>query len=220
MAKKKKDRKARRLQRKSIAFNNLMNQKEKEPLTPKRTSSHKKEQEQEKGKVEETMHNLIPRDLKIEYDKSTKQNVIIDANTGEVVDKVTLNGYDYDDDYKKEYKEFKDEFFKGKINDDYTYSESVIASFFDYIKDIPHKIRIRVEHLVIKARVEQGVESVAYALHQCEDLWDICVRHKFSSDDVLSDFATQFLNYLPEASTQWIKDTMDEFEFHEGINDY
>lgn len=220
MAKKKKNRKARRLHRKSLENNQLFKQQEKETLTPKRTSNHKKEQEQEKEKVVGTMGDLIPKKLRIEYDKNTKQNIIIDTETGEVLDKVKPNGYDYDDDYKERYKNFHSEFFEDAKYQDYSYAEGVISSFFDYIKDVPHAIRIRVEQLVLKAKTEQGAEQVAYSLNHCEELWDICVRHKFASDDIIADFATQFLNYLPEASTQWIKDTMDDFEFHEGINDF
>jgi hypothetical protein len=220
MAKKKKNRKARRLHRKSLVNNKPINQEEKEPLTPKRTSNNKKVQEQEKGKVEQTMGDLIPRNLKVEYDKTTNKNIIIDTETGVVLDKVKPNGYNYDDEYKETYKNFHSDFFEDAKWQDYSYAEAVISSFYDYIKDIPHAIRIRVQQLVLKAKTEQGAEQVAYALSKCEDLWDICVRHKFASDDIIADFATQFLNYLPEASTQWVKDTMDEFEFHEGINDY
>lgn len=220
MAKKKKNRKARRLHRKSLENSKLLKQQEQEPLAPKRTSNHKTVQEQEKEKEVKQMDNLIPRNLKVEYDKKTNKNIIIDTETGEVLDKVELNGYDYDDDYKEEYKKFHSEFFEDVKYQDYSYAEGVISSFFDYIKDIPHAIRLRVEQLVLKAKIEQGADQVAYALNHCEDLWDICVRHKFASDDIISDFATQFLNHLPNASTQWVKDAMDIMEYHEGIYDF
>lgn len=220
MAKKKKNRKARRLHRKSLENSKLLKQQEQEPLTPKRTSNHKKVQEQEKEKEVKQMDNLIPRNLKVEYDKETNKNIIIDTETGVVLDKVELNGYDYDDGYKEEYKKFHSEFFEDAKYQDYSYADGVISSFFDYLKDVPHAIRIRVQQLVLKAKTEQGAEQVAYALNHCEDLWDICVRHKFASDDIIADFATQFLNYLPNASTQWVKDTMEEFEYHEGINEF
>ena len=150
-----------------------------------------------------------------------KQNTIqeIDGETGDIltIDVDTSKIVDIKKGTKTQQKrvEKQKENNKQNYNSEYFKSSGIIAGFKMELNNIPPRIASKVNDLLYKVELEIGAEELAYALEQqTESILDICIRLAYDSDSVISEFSTSLLNYLPNASEQWKKDTMEEWEMY------
>lgn len=144
-----------------------------------------------------------------EIDSETGDILTIDVDTSKIVDikKGTKS--------KQKRIEKQKENNKQNYNSEYFKSSGIIAGFKMELNNIPPRIASKVNDLLYKVELEIGAEELAYALEQqTESILDICIRLAYDSDSVISEFSTSLLNYLPNASEQWKKDTMEEWEMY------
>ena len=144
-----------------------------------------------------------------EIDNETDDILTIDVDSSKVVDikKGTKS--------KQKRVEKQKENNKQNYNSEYFKSSGIIAGFKMELNNIPPRIASKINDLLYKVELEIGAEELAYALEQqTESILDICIRLAYDSDSVISEFSTSLLNYLPNASEQWKKDTMEEWEMY------
>lgn len=144
-----------------------------------------------------------------EIDNETGDILSIDVDTGEVVDikKGTKS--------KQKRVEKQKENNKQNYNSDYFKSNGIIGGFKLELNNIPSRIASKINDLLYKVELEIGTEELAYSLEQqSESILEICIRLAYDSDSVLEEFSSSLLNYLPNASEQWKKDTMEEWEMY------
>lgn len=217
----KKNRKQKRLKRKNNKLNNIkkVSQQSVQTSTPKGTRITKQEKGIENTNIKNDDNNLMPRNIIMEYDENTDETNIIDTETGELLDTFNNKRYTHNNEYRSEYRKFHEQFFENTMEGNLTFANVVIDTFYQDIQKLPKPILRRINNLFNQVAIEQGADQLAYALLSCEDIWEISKSLEFASDKVAQEFSTQFLNYLPQASDRWIKDTMEEFEYNEGIYD-
>lgn len=150
-----------------------------------------------------------------------KQNTIkeIDSETGDIltIDVDTSKVVDIKKGTKSKQKriEKQKENNKQNYNSEYFKSSGIIAGFKMELNNIPPRIASKINDLLYKVELEIGTEELAYALEQqTESILEICIRLAYDSGAVLQEFSTSLLNYLPNASEQWKKDTMEEWEMY------
>ena len=144
-----------------------------------------------------------------EIDNESGDILTIDVDSGEVVDikKGTKS--------KQKRVEKQKEINKQNYNSDYFKSNGIIGGFKLELNNIPSRIATKINDLLYKVELEIGAEELAYSLEQqTESILEICIRLAYDSDAVLQEFSTSLLNYLPNASEQWKKDTMEEWEMY------
>lgn len=144
-----------------------------------------------------------------EIDSETGDILTIDVDTSKIVDikKGTKS--------KQKRIEKQKENNKQNYNSEYFKSSGIIAGFKMELNNIPPRIASKVNDLLYKVELEIGTEELAYALEQqTESILEICIRLAYDSDSVISEFSSSLLNYLPNASEQWKKDTMEEWEMY------
>lgn len=144
-----------------------------------------------------------------EIDNETGDILSIDVDTGEVVDikKGTKS--------KQKRVEKQKENNKQNYNSEYFKSSGIIAGFKMELNNIPPRIASKINDLLYKVELEIGTEELAFALEQqTESILEICIRLAYDSGAVLQELSTSLLNYLPNASEQWKKDTMEEWEMY------
>ena len=175
--------------------------------------------------IQKTSNTDNNNEININTDKKlidkNKENTIreIDSETGDIltIDVDTSKVVDIKKGTKSKQKriEKQKETNKEKYNSDYFKSNGIIAGFKMELNNIPPRIASKVNDLLYKVELEIGAEELAYALEQqTESILDICIRLAYDSDSVISEFSTSLLNYLPNASEQWKKDTMEEWEMY------
>lgn len=144
-----------------------------------------------------------------EIDNETGDILTIDVDTGEVVDikKGTKSEQNRIEEEKENNKE--------NYNSDYFKSNGIIGGFKIELNNIPYRIASKINDLLYKVELEIGTEELAFALEQqTESILEICIRLAYDSDSVMEEFSSSLLNYLPNASEQWKKDTMEEWEMY------
>ena len=144
-----------------------------------------------------------------EIDNETGDILTIDVDSGEVVDikKGTKS--------KQKRVEKQKENNKQNYNSDYFKSNGIIGGFKLELNNIPSRIASKINDLLYKVELEIGTEELAYSLEQqSESILEICIRLAYDSDSVINEFSSSLLNYLPNASEQWKKDTMEEWEMY------
>ena len=144
-----------------------------------------------------------------EIDNETGDILTIDVDSGEVVDikKGTKS--------KQKRVEKQKENNKQNYNSDYFKSSGIIGGFKLELNNIPSRIASKINDLLYKVELEIGTEELAYSLEQqSESILEICIKLAYDSDSVLEEFSSSLLNYLPNASEQWKKDTMEEWEMY------
>ena len=144
-----------------------------------------------------------------EIDNESGDILTIDVDSGEVVDikKGTKS--------KQKRVEKQKENNKQNYNSDYFKSNGIIGGFKLELNNIPSRIASKINDLLYKVELEIGTEELAYSLEQqSESILQICIRLAYDSDSVLEEFSSSLLNYLPNASEQWKKDTMEEWEMY------
>ena len=144
-----------------------------------------------------------------EIDNETGDILTIDVDTSKVVDikKGTKS--------KQKRIEKQKENNKQNYNSEYFKSSGIIAGFKMELNNIPPRIASKINDLLYKVELEIGTEELAFALEQqTESILEICIRLAYDSGAVLQEFSTSLLNYLPNASEQWKKDTMEEWEMY------
>lgn len=91
-----------------------------------------------------------------------------------------------------------------------------VEGFKQSISTFPKEVYDKVIALIDKMIVEQGIEDVAIALDSMPyQLHDYLNRTKYDSSSALEEFSTALIEYLPDASEQYIRDLMDAFEHNE-----
>lgn len=150
-----------------------------------------------------------------------KQNTIkeIDSETGDIltIDVDTSKIVDIKKGTKSKQKriEKQKENNKQNYNSEYFKSSGIIAGFKMELNNIPPRIASKINDLLYKVELEIGTEELAYSLEQqSESILEICIRLAYDSDAVLQEFSSSLLNYLPNASEQWKKDTMEDWEMY------
>lgn len=144
-----------------------------------------------------------------EIDNESGDILTIDVDSGEVVDikKGTKS--------KQKRVEKQKENNKQNYNSDYFKSNGIIGGFKLELNNIPSRIASKINDLLYKVELEIGTEELAYSLEQqSESILEICIRLAYDSDSVINEFSSSLLNYLPNASEQWKKDTMEEWEMY------
>lgn len=150
-----------------------------------------------------------------------KENTIqeIDSETGDIltIDVDTSKVVDIKKGTKTQQKrvEKQKENNKQNYNSEYFKSSGIIAGFKLELNNIPPRIASKINDLLYKVELEIGTEELAFALEQqTESILEICIRLAYDSGAVLQEFSSSLLNYLPNASEQWKKDTMEEWEMY------
>lgn len=91
-----------------------------------------------------------------------------------------------------------------------------VEGFKQSISGFPKEIADKVIALTDKLIVEQGIEDVAIALENMPyQLHDYLKRNKYDSEATLDEFSSALIEYLPNASEQYKRDLMDDFEYNE-----
>lgn len=94
----------------------------------------------------------------------------------------------------------------------------ILNNFYEYLKTFPRKLTSRISQFVKKLENEIGRNEVALALQNMPmKFHEILEAVHYDSNQAYEDFATQLLEYLPNASDQYKKDAMDDFEYYEGF---
>ena len=148
-----------------------------------------------------------------EIDNESGDILTIDVDSSEVVDikKGTKS--------KQKRVEKQKENNKQNYNSDYFKSNGIIGGFKLELNNIPSRIATKINDLLYKVELEIGTEELAYSLEQqSESILEICIRLAYDSDSVINEFSSSLLNYLPNASEQWKKDTMEEWEMYSNWN--
>ena len=92
----------------------------------------------------------------------------------------------------------------------------ILNNFYEYLKTFPVKLTARISHFVKKLEKEIGRNEVATALQNMPmKFHEILAMVNYSSDQADALFCTQLLEYLPNASEQYKKDAMEQFEYYE-----
>lgn len=148
-----------------------------------------------------------------EIDNESGDILTINVDTGEIVD--IKKGTKSEQNRIEEQKENN----KQNYNSDYFKSNGIIGGFKLELNNIPSRIASKINDLLYKVELEIGTEELAYALEQqTESILEICIRLAYDSDSVMEEFSSSLLNYLPNASEQWKKDTMEEWEMYSNWN--
>lgn len=93
----------------------------------------------------------------------------------------------------------------------------ILNNFYEYLKTFPVKLTARISQFVKKLEKEIGRNEVATALQNMPmKFHEILAQVNYSSDQADALFCTQLLEYLPNASEQYKKDAMEQFEYYEG----
>lgn len=91
-----------------------------------------------------------------------------------------------------------------------------VEGFKHSISAFPKDIAGKVISLIDKMVVEQGIEDVAIALESMpHQLHEYLKRTNYDSSSALEEFSSALIEYLPDASEQYIRDLMDAFEYNE-----
>lgn len=92
----------------------------------------------------------------------------------------------------------------------------ILNNFYEYLKTFPVKLTARISQFVKKLEKEIGRNEVATALQNMPmKFHEILAMVNYSSDQADALFCTQLLEYLPNASEQYKKDAMEQFEYYE-----
>ena len=93
----------------------------------------------------------------------------------------------------------------------------ILNNFYEYLKTFPVKLTARISQFVKKLEKEVGSNEVATALQNMPmKFHEILAKVNYSSDQADDLFCTQLLEYLPNASEQYKKDAMEQFEYYES----
>ena len=101
-------------------------------------------------------------------------------------------------------------------------SEDIILNnFYEYLKTFPRKLTARISQLVKKLENEIGKNEVATALQNMPmKFHEILEQVGYDSGKAVDEFSSQLIDYLPNASEQYKKDAMEEYEYYEtGFTD-
>ena len=93
----------------------------------------------------------------------------------------------------------------------------ILNNFYEYLKSFPVKLTAKIRQFVKKLEMEIGKTEVATALQNMPmKFHEILEMVHYSSDQADEVFRSQLLEYLPNASDQYKKDAMEQFEYYEG----
>lgn len=93
----------------------------------------------------------------------------------------------------------------------------MLNNFYEYLKSFPVKLTAKIRQFVKKLEMEIGKTEVATALQNMPmKFHEILAMVNYSSDQADDVFRSQLLEYLPNASDQYKKDAMEQFEYYEG----
>lgn len=93
----------------------------------------------------------------------------------------------------------------------------ILNNFYEYLKSFPVKLTAKIRQFVKKLEMEIGKNEVATALQNMPmKFHEILEMVNYSSDQADEVFRSQLLEYLPNASDQYKKDAMEQFEYYEG----
>ena len=93
----------------------------------------------------------------------------------------------------------------------------ILNNFYEYLKSFPVKLTAKIRQFVKKLEMEIGKNEVATALQNMPmKFHEILEMVNYSSDQADEVFRSQLLEYLPNASEQYKKDAMEQFEYYEG----
>ena len=93
----------------------------------------------------------------------------------------------------------------------------ILNNFYEYLKSFPVKLTAKIRQFVKKLEMEIGKNEVATALQNMPlKFHEILEMVSYSSDQADEVFRSQLLEYLPNASEQYKKDAMEQFEYYEG----
>ena len=93
----------------------------------------------------------------------------------------------------------------------------ILNNFYEYLKSFPVKLTAKIRQFVKKLEKEIGRNEVATALQNMPmKFHEILEMVNYSSDQADEVFRSQLLEYLPNASEQYKKDAMEQFEYYEG----
>lgn len=96
------------------------------------------------------------------------------------------------------------------------YSEIVIQNFKSQILSFPKEISDKIIALINTMIKEQGADGVAYALeHMPMQFYEYINRKGYDSQTSIQEFASDLINYLPEASDVYKEELMEAFEYNE-----
>ena len=97
-----------------------------------------------------------------------------------------------------------------------SYSLTVIDNLRLELSKYKSEIKDKILALINQLITQQGAEDVAYSLNKMnENFFTALYRAHFDSDSAIQNFSTTLIENLPEASEQYKKDLMDEFENEE-----
>ena len=92
----------------------------------------------------------------------------------------------------------------------------ILNNFYEYLKTFPVKLTAKIRQFVKKLEREIGRNEVATALQNMPmKFHEILEMVHYSSDQAEDVFRSQLLEYLPNASEQYKKDAMEQFEYYE-----
>lgn len=92
----------------------------------------------------------------------------------------------------------------------------ILNNFYEYLKSFPVKLTAKIRQFVKKLEMEIGKNEVATALQNMPmKFHEILEMVNYSSDQADEVFRSQLLEYLPNASEQYKKDAMEQFEYYE-----
>ena len=93
----------------------------------------------------------------------------------------------------------------------------ILNNFYEYLKSFPVKLTAKIRQFVKKLEMEIGKNEVATALQNMPmKFHEILEMVNYSSDQADEVFRSQLLEYLPNASEQYKRDAMEQFEYYEG----
>ena len=93
----------------------------------------------------------------------------------------------------------------------------ILNNFYEYLKSFPVKLTAKIRQFVKKLEKEIGRNEVATALQNMPmKFHEILEMVNYSSDQADEVFRSQLLEYLPNASEQYKKDAMEQFDYYES----
>ena len=93
----------------------------------------------------------------------------------------------------------------------------ILNNFYEYLKSFPVKLTAKIRQFVKKLEMEIGKNEVATALQNMPmKFHEILEMVNYSSEQADEVFRSQLLEYLPNASEQYKKDAMEQFEYYES----
>lgn len=93
----------------------------------------------------------------------------------------------------------------------------ILNNFYEYLKTFPRKLTARISQLVKKLENEIGKNEVATALQNMPmKFHEILEQVGYDSGKAIDEFSSQLIDYLPNASEQYKKDAMEEYEYYEN----